>query len=355
MQVNQLRRREFVTLLGSTAAAAWPIAARAQQSTMPVVGFLGFGSFDTFPLYLAAFRNGLKEIDFIEGQNVAIEYRWAEGQYDRMPELAAELIHRRVAVIAMPGSPPAAVRAVKAANSAIPIVFSVGGDAVKFGLVANLARPEGNATGVNFFSAELVAKRLALLTELVPSAARIAVLVNPADPERAKAVADEAHAAARATTVQIQVLKASTSSEINAAFASIERADALFVGPDGFFNSRRVQLALLAVRYAMPANYAAREYADAGGLMSYGTSLADMYRQVGSYTGRILKGAKPADLPVIQSTKFELVINLQTAKTPRPVRITDAARPRGRGDRIASHSARACCGALSLLMALLRH
>jgi putative ABC transport system substrate-binding protein len=276
-----VKRRELITLLGG-AAVAWPLAARAQQPVMPVIGFIGFGSFDTFPLYLAAFRNGLKEIDFVEGQNVAIEYRWAEGQYDRMPELAAELIRRRVAVIAMPGSPPAAVRAVKTANSATPIVFSIGGDPVKFGLV--------------------------------PSAARIAVLVNPADPERAEAVANEAHAAARTPAVQIQLLKASTSSEIDAAFASLERFDALLVGPDGFFNTRRVQLALLAARYAIPTNYAAREYADAGGLMSYGTSLADMYRQVGLYTGRILKGAKPADLPVIQSTKFELVINLQTAK-----------------------------------------
>jgi putative ABC transport system substrate-binding protein len=234
-----------------------------------------------------------------------------------MPELAADLFRRRVAVIAMPGSPPAAVRAVKAANSVIPIIFSVGGDAVKFGLVTSLARPEGNATGVNFFSAELVAKRLALLRELVPGAARIGVLVNPADPERLESVVAGAQAAAEVTQVQLQVLRASTSSEIDAAFESLDRADALFVGPDGFFNSRRVQLALLTMRHAIPANYAAREYADAGGLMSYGTSLAEMYRQVGAYTGRVLKGTKPADLPVIQSTKFELVINLQTAKLLR--------------------------------------
>ena len=309
---SHIERRKFLATLGG--AAAWPLAARAQQAAMHVVGFLGFGSLNTFPLYLAAFRKGLSEIGFVEGQNVAIEYRWAEGQYGRMPELADELVRRRVAVIAMPGSPPAAVRAVKAANTMVPIVFSVGGDAVKFGLVASLARPEGNATGVNFFSAELVSKRFALLHELVPRAARIAVLVNPADPERLEAVLAEAHAAARAATLEVQVLKASTSSEIDAAFAKLDRADALFVGPDGFFNTRRVQLALLAVRHAIPANYAAREYADAGGLMSYGTNLADMYRQVGAYTGRILKGAKPADLPVVQSTKFELVINLQTAK-----------------------------------------
>jgi putative tryptophan/tyrosine transport system substrate-binding protein len=308
----RVQRRQFITLLGG--ATAWPLAVRAQQAAMPVVGFLGFGSFDTFALYLAAFRRGLGEIGFVEGQNVAIEYRWAEGQYDRMPQLAAELVRRRVAIIAMPGSPPAAVRAVKAANTVIPIVFSVGGDAVKFGLVASVARPEGNATGVNFFSAELVAKRLGLLRELLPGATRVAVLVNPADPERTEAILDDAHAAVRATTLQIQALKASTSSEIDAAFANLDRADALFVGPDGFFNTRRVQLALLTMRHAIPATYAAREYADAGGLMSYGTSLGDMYRQVGVYTGRILKGAKPADLPVIQSTKFELVINLQTAK-----------------------------------------
>ena len=275
--MSDMRRRDFITLLGT--AAAWPLAAHGQQAAMPVIGFLGFGSFDTFALYLAAFRKGLNEVGFVEGQNVGIEYRWAEGQYDRLPQLAADLVRRRVAVIALPGSPPAAVRAVKAANAAIPIVFSVGGDAVKFGLVASLARPEGNATGVNFFSAELAAKRLALLRELVPGAARVAVLVNPADPERTEAVLDDAHAAARATTLEIQVLKASTSSEIDAAFASLERADALFVGPDGFFNTRRVQLALLTMRHAIPATYAAREYADAGGLMSYGTSLGDMYRQ----------------------------------------------------------------------------
>jgi putative ABC transport system substrate-binding protein len=308
-----MRRREFLLLLGG-GAVAWPLAVGAQQPAMPVIGFLGFGSLDTFVLYLAAFRKGLNEVGFVEGQNVVVEYRWAEGQYGRMPELAADLVRRRVTVIAMPGSPPAAVRAVKAANSAIPIVFGVGGDPIKFGLVASLARPEGNATGINFFSAELVAKRLGLLRELVPGAARVAVLINPADPERAESVLDDAQAAASATALQIQVLKASTSSEIDAAFARLERADALFVGPDGFFNTRRVQLALLSMRHVIPATYAAREYSDAGGLMSYGTSLADMYRQVGAYTGRILKGSKPADLPVIQSTKFELVINLQTAR-----------------------------------------
>jgi putative tryptophan/tyrosine transport system substrate-binding protein len=308
-----VQRREFITLLGG-AAAAWPLAARAQQPAMPVVGLLWFGSLDTSVLQLAAFRKGLNEIGFVEGRDVAIEYRWAEGRYGRMPELAADLIRRRVAVIAAPGSPATVVRAVKAATSAIPIVFGVGDDPVKFGLVASLNRPGGNATGINFFTAELVAKRLALLHELVSGASRVAVLVNPADPARVESVLGDVETAVSATALQIQVLKASTSREIDAAFASLERADALFVGPDGFFNSRRVQLALLAARYAIPAAYAVREYVDAGGLMSYGASLADMFRQAGVYTGRILKGAKPADLPVMQSTKFELVINASTAR-----------------------------------------
>jgi putative tryptophan/tyrosine transport system substrate-binding protein len=308
-----MKRRAFITLL-SGAALAWPLVARAQQPAMPVVGLLWFGSLDTSVLQLAAFRKGLNEIGFVEGRDVAIEYRWAEGRYDRMPELAADLIRRRVAVIAAPGSPATVVRAVKAATSAIPIVFGVGDDPVKFGLVASLNRPGGNATGINFFTAELVAKRLALLHELVPGASRVAVLVNPADPARVESVLGDVETAVSATALQIQVLKASTSREIDAAFASLERADALFVGPDGFFNSRRVQLALLAARYAIPAAYAVREYVDAGGLMSYGASLADMFRQAGVYTGRILKGAKPADLPVMQSTKFELVINASTAR-----------------------------------------
>ena len=310
-----MKRREFITLL-SGAAATWPLPARAQQAAMPVIGFLGFGSLDTSVLYLAAFRKGLNEIGLVEGRDVAIEYRWAEGRYDQMPELAADLIRRRAAIIATPGSPPTVVRAVQAATSAIPIVFGVGDDPVKFGLVSSISRPGGNATGINFFTAELVAKRLALLQELVPSASRVAVLVNPADPARVESVLGDAQAAAAATALQIQVLKASTSREIEAAFATLarERPDALFVGPDGFFNTRRVQLALLAARYATPAAYAVREYPDAGGLMSYGASLADMFRQVGVYTGRILKGAKAAELPVVQSSKFEFVINLQAAR-----------------------------------------
>jgi putative ABC transport system substrate-binding protein len=309
-----MRRREFIALLGG-AAAAWPLAARAQQPAMPVVGFLGAGSLDTYVLYLAAFRKGLGETGFMEGQNVAIEYRWAEGQYDRMTELAADLVRRRVTVIAVPGSPPGA-RAAKAATSTIPIVFSVGEDPVKLGLVASIGRPEGNATGINFFTGELVAKRLAILHELVPGAARVGVFINPSDAPRAEILRRDVDAAARDIGLQIQILNPSSSREIDTAFAALvrDRADALFVGPDAFYNSRRVQLATMAARNAIPTAFAVREYVDAGGLMSYGTSLADMYRQVGVYSGRILKGAKPSDLPVLQSTKFEFVINMQTAR-----------------------------------------
>src|SRR5262249_43814323 len=295
----KMKRRDFITLLG--AASMWPLAARAQQPAMPVIGFLAPGSLDAYPLYLAAFRKGLNELGFVEGQNLAIEYRWAEGQYDRLPGLAADLVRRRVAVIAVPGSPPGALAA-KAATSTLAIVFSVGEDPVKLGLVSSLGQPEGNATGINFFTGELAAKRLALLHELVPGAARLAVLVNPSDPIRTEAVLREVQAAAGALGLQIQVFNARTSREIDADFAMLahERVDAVFVGPDPFFNTRRVQLANLAARYLMPATYAVREYADAGGLMSYGTSLGDMFRQVGVYTGRILKGAKPSDLPVVQ-------------------------------------------------------
>jgi putative ABC transport system substrate-binding protein len=311
-----MKRRAFITLLGG-AAAAWPLAARAQEPAMPVIGFLGFGSLDNFGPFLTAFRKGLNEAGFVEGQNVAIEYRWAEGQYDRMEKLAADLVGRRVAVIAVPG--PAGARAAKAATSTIPIVFGVGEDPVKLGLVASIARPGTNATGINFLSAEVVAKRLALLHELVPSAARVAALINPSDAIRAEAVRNDLQAAVRTIGVQLQILNASSSRDIDAAFAALarERADALFVGPDAFFNTRRVQLANLAAHYSIPTAFAVREYVDAGGLMSYGTSVADMYRQIGVYTGNILKGAKPADLPVLQSTKLELVINAQTARMLR--------------------------------------
>jgi ABC-type uncharacterized transport system substrate-binding protein len=309
-----MRRREFITLFGG-AAAAWPIAARAQQPAMPVIGFLGAGALDNYVLYLAAFRKGLAEIGFVEGQNVAIEYRWAEGQYERMTQLAADLVRRKVAVIAVPGSPPGA-RAAKAATSTIPIVFSVGDDPVRSGLVASISRPGGNATGINFFTGEVVAKRLALLHELLPGAARVAAFINPADASRAEALREEVEVAARTVGMQLQILNPSTNREIDAAFSVLvrERTDALFVGPDAFYNSRRVQLANTAARHVIPTAFAVREYVDAGGLMSYGTSLADMYREVGAYCGRILKGAKPSDLPVLQSTKFELVINAQTAR-----------------------------------------
>ena len=268
---------------------------------------------------LAAFRKGLSETGYVEGQNVTIEYHWLEGQYDRLPALMADLVRRRVAVIATPGIPPAAIAA-KAATATIPIVFGVGEDPVKLGLVASLARPGGNATGINFFTQEVVAKRLGLLHELVPKAVRVAVLVNPANATAAETTLRDVQEAARAIGLQIHVLNASTIGEIDAAFATLvrERPDALFVAPDGFFTSRRVQFATLAARDRIPAAYANREYVAAGGLMSYGTDIADRYRQIGVYTGNILKGAKPADLPVVQSTKFEFVINLQDRQGARP-------------------------------------
>ena len=309
-----MRRRDFITLLGG-AAAAWPLAARAQQPAMPVIGFLHPASPDTFADRVRGFRQGLKDTGFVEGENLAIEYRWADNQLDRLPPLAAELVRRQVAVIAAPaGTPPAL--AAKAATTTIPIVFLVAEDPVRLGVVASLARPGGNLTGINFFNAELSAKRLELLHTLVPGAARVAVLVNTASATTAETTLRDLEPAGRAMGLQIQVLNASTSREIDAAFTTFvrERPDALFVSLDQFFASRRVQLVHLASRHAVPATYALRDFAEAGGLMSYGASLTDAYRQVGVYTGRLLKGAKPADLPVVQPTKFELVINAQTAR-----------------------------------------
>jgi putative ABC transport system substrate-binding protein len=309
-----MTRREFITLLGG-GAAAWPLAARAQQPAMPVIGFLDIRSPDTMiEDRLRAFRQGLKDTGYVERENVAIEYRWAENQVDRLPALATELVQRRVAVIAT-GSAPS-IFAAKAATMTIPIVFVAGEDPVRLGLVASLARPGGNLTGINFLANELAAKRLELLRELVPGAARMAVLVNPANATTTESTLSSVEAAARGMGLQIQVVNASTIREIDAAFATLasERSDALFVGSDAFLVDRRVQLAQLAACHALPATYWDRQYAEVGGLMSYGASLGDAYRQIGIYTGRILKGAKPADLPVVQSTKFELVINASTAR-----------------------------------------
>ena len=308
-----IRRREFIAGLGST--AAWPIAAQAQQSALPVIGFVDAGSADATAGWVAAFRKGLGETGYVEGKNVTVEYHWLEGQYDHLPALLADLVRRQVAVIATPGNTPGSVVA-KATTATIPIVFGVGADPVKLGLVASLARPGGNATGTNFFSSEVNAKRLRLLHDLVPKAVRVAVLVNSADAVLTEIALRAVQDAAPSIGLQIQILNASTIGEIDAAFATIarERPDALFVAPDALFTLRRGQLAILTARERIPAAYALRDLVVAGGLMSYGTDFADSFRQVGVYTGSILKGAKPADLPVLQSTKFEFVINLQTAR-----------------------------------------
>ena len=308
---GNVQRREFLTLL-SGAAAAWPLAARAQQPAMPVVGFIRDGSADSSARYVAAFRKGLNETGYVEGQNVTVEYHWLEGHYDRLPALLADLVRRQVAVIATPGNVPSI--AAKAATTTIPIVFGVGNDPVKLGLVASLDRPGGNATGINFFVTEVVAKRLRLLHDLVPKAVRIAVLVNPEN--ASETTLREVQEAAPTIGFQIQILNARTIGEIDAVFATLarERPDALFVAGDAFFLDRRVQFATLTARDRIPATYSVRELVTAGGLMSYGPDLADAVHHVGVYTGSILKGAKPADLPVVQSTKLELVINLQTAR-----------------------------------------
>jgi putative ABC transport system substrate-binding protein len=308
-----MRRREFITLLGG-AAAAWSVPARAQQPQMPVIGFLEIRSPETIAERLRAFRQGLKETGYVEGENVAIDYRWAE-RIDRLPELAADLVRRQVAVIATAAGFTTALAA-KGATTTIPIVFSVSEDPVKFGLVRSLARPGGNLTGINLLGLELTAKRLELLREMLPPAARIAVLVNPANTANAQITLREVEAAGRAMGLQLQIFNASTSRELDAAFAAFgrERPDAVFVGQDAFFNGRRLQLANWAARLALPMISGSRDICEVGGLMSYGTNIVDTYRQMAVYVGRILKGAKPADLPVEQSAKFELVINAQTAR-----------------------------------------
>jgi putative tryptophan/tyrosine transport system substrate-binding protein len=305
-----VRRREFITLISG--AAAGPLAARAQPA-MPVVGFINGFSADAATRYVTAFRKGLSETGHVEGQNVAVEYHFLEGQYNRLQALMADLVRRQVSVIATPGSNPASLAA-KAATATIPIVFGVGADPIQLGLVTNLARPNGNATGINFFVQAVTAKRLRLLHDLVPKAIRIAVLVNPGN--EAQTLLQDAREAATIMGLQIQILNATTIGEIDAAFASLarERADALFVAPDGFFTSRAVQFATLAARDRIPATFSNPDYVAVGGLMSYGTDVVDVFRQVGVYTGSILKGAKPADLPVLQSTKFVFAINLQTAR-----------------------------------------
>ena len=309
-----MKRRTFITLLGGT-AVAWPLAARAQQQAMPVVGFLGTTTPDDFADRVAAFRGGLKEAGYIEGKNVVVEYRWPEGNYDRLPTLAADLVRLQVAVIAAVGGEPSPLAA-KAATATIPIVFSIGGDPVRLGLVASLNRPGGNITGVNFFQSDLGAKRLGLLHELLPKASVIGMLVNPTFGDAETHVRD-AKEAALPLGVQIHVVRARTTDDFDTAFATLaqQKIDALLLANDAFFLSERRKLIALAARYAIAAVYFWREFAVDGGLMSYSPSLSQAYRQVGIYTGKILNGAKPADLPVVQATKFEFVINLKTAKT----------------------------------------
>ena len=309
-----MKRREFITLIGG-AAVSWPLAARAQQSAMPVIGLLDPRSLEGVANRLRGLRQGLKETGYIEGENVTIEYRWAENKTDRLPELAADLVRRKVAVLIASGGHDPALAA-KAATTTIPVLFLTAEDPVRLGLVTSLARPGGNLTGINFFNAELAAKRLELLRELLPGAKRIAVLINPVDVTNADSTLKAIEPAARTIGLQIQILTASTSREIDAAFAIIgrDRPDAVYVGQTPFLNARRVQLAQLAARHMVPASYSGREFPEVGGLMSYGSDIADAYRQVGIYAGRILKGAKPTDLPVVQANKFELIINAQTAR-----------------------------------------
>jgi putative ABC transport system substrate-binding protein len=308
-----VRRREFITLVGC--AGVWPVAARAQQPALPIVGFVHGGAARAFPGRIAAFRVGLSEAGYIEGQNVLTEYHWLEGHFERLPAVMTDLVQRRVAVITTPGSTPASLAA-KAATAAIPIVFGVSEDPVALNIVSSLSRPGGNATGINFFVTEIDAKRFALMHELLPKATRFAVLINPADVTASAATSKALKEAARTLGLDLLFFDASTPAGIDAAFAAFvrERPDALFIAPEGFFASRAVQFVTLTARDRMPASFATREMVEAGLLMSYGVNLADTFRQVGNYVGRILKGEKPADLPVLQPTKFELVINLQTAR-----------------------------------------
>ena len=311
--VSPMRRREFIALVGS-GVAGWPLAARAQQAAMPVVGFIRDGSADANARNVAAFRKGLNETGTVEGQNVTVEYHWLEGRHDHLPALMADLVRRQVAVIATAGNVPAL--AAKAATATTPIVFGIGDDPVRLGLVTSLARPGGNATGINFFNAELTAKRLRLLHDLVPKAVRVAVLLNPANASSTEFQLRIVQEAAPTVGLQLQILNATTIGEIDAAFATLERErpDALFVAGDAFFISRAVQFATLTARGRIPATYSVRDHVAVGGLMSYGTDFMEAFRQVGVYTGKILKGAKPVDLPVVQSTKFEFIINMQTAR-----------------------------------------
>jgi len=310
---DNLRRRDFIRIVAGS-AASWPLTARAQQPAKPVVAFLRDGSPEANARYAAGFRKGLNETGYIEGQNVIVEYHWLEGQYDRLPALIADLVRRQVSVIATPGNVP--TNAAKAATTTIPIVFGVGENPVQLGLVASFAHPGGNITGVNFQTSEVVAKRLRLLHDMVPKAARVAVLVNPGNATIAKSTARDVQQAAPTIGMQIHVFNASTIGEIDAAFAAFgrERSDSLFVAPDAFLISRRAQLVTLAARDRIPGVYPNRDFVEGGGLMSYGVDLADVFRQMGLYSGAILKGAKPADLPVLQATKFEFLINLSTVK-----------------------------------------
>jgi putative ABC transport system substrate-binding protein len=308
-----MRRREFIGLIAG--AAAWPLSVRSEQPALPVIAFINGSNPEASAVNAAAFRKGLSEVGVVEGRNAIIEYHWMQGQYDRVPALLGDLIRRQVAVIASPGFPPGALAA-KAATTTIPVIFGVGEDPVKLGLVPSLARPGGNVTGINFFVHELVSKRLGLLHEFVPKAARVAVLLNPGNASAAEATLKEAREVAPALGMQILSFNATTIDEIDAAFASIarERAEALLMGGDSFLFSRRGQVTMLAVRDRLPSISAGNEFAQVGGLMAYGTSVPGMFRQVGIYAGSILKGAKPADLPVLQSTKFDFTINLQTAR-----------------------------------------